>query len=452
MSNCKISLIGAGSGCFSIGLVRDLCRSQILAGCLVSLMDVDERRLDAVYKICVRFNAELGGSLRFEKTMDRIESLRGADFVINTALTAPHAQLREGWEIAKKWGFRFGGSYHVMYDEAFWINFYQMRFFESITEDILTYCPDAWHLMVANPVVAGTTWLQRKYPQAKMVGLCHGYAMAHKIAEVLGYDRNDITYQIPGVNHFVWMNEARLKGKPLFPILDKWIAEKGEEYWETCGLSAPLGKKRMDFYKKHGVIGIGDTISWTGASWPWWYHSDDEVEKSFGEYAPQDGWKGYFDTVQKNADDIIALSKDPEARVSEFLDRLDNDDLMVPLVEAIAGDQPRVLIVNTLNRGQLVPGIPEDFEVEVPALCSADGIHPVATTALPKHMIAHILRDRVAPVEMELAAYESGNLDYLKELVLMDKWAVSMEQVSGFIDEILDLPYHEEMKRHYKHQ
>lgn len=450
MANCKISLIGAGSGCFSIGLVRDLCRSTALSGCLVSLMDIDRERLDAVYAICVRFNNELNGSLRFEKTTDRIASLRDADFVINTALTAPHSHLREGWEIAKKWGFQFGGSYHVMYDEAFWINFYQMRFFEAITEDILTYCPNAWHLMVANPVVAGTTLLQRKYPEAKMVGLCHGYAMAHKIAEALGYDRNDITYQIPGVNHFVWMNEACLKGEPLFPILDRWLSEKAEDYWKTCDISAPLGKKRMDFYKKHGVIGIGDTISWTGASWPWWYHSDAETEKEFGEFSPQDGWDGYFSSVQKNADDIIALSKNPDAPVSSFLDRVDNDDLMVPLVEAIACDLPRVLIVNTLNRGQLVPGLPEDFEVEVPALCSADGIHPISTTALPKHMIAHILRDRVAPVEMELAAYESGRLDWLKELVLMDKWAVSMKQVSGFIEEIMALPYHEALRQHYR--
>ena len=123
---------------------------------------------------------------------------------------------------------------------------------------------------------------------------------------------------------------------------------------------------------------------------------------------------------------------------------------MVPLIEAIAGDIPRVMVVNTLNKGQLVPGLPEDFEVEVPALCSADGIHPISTTALPKHMIAHILRDRVAPVEMELEAYEKGNLDYLKELVLMDKWATSMEQVSAFIDEIMALPYHEEMRNHYR--
>lgn len=240
-----------------------------------------------------------------------------------------------------------------MYDEAFWINFYQLRFFEEITKDIMACCPDAWHLMVANPVVAGTTLLQRKYPQVKMVGLCHGYAMSHWIAAELGYDKNDITYQMPGVNHFVWMNEARLKGEPLFPILEKWIEEKSEDFWKTCGKDCSLSKKRVDFYKKHGVIGIGDTLGWTGASWPWWYHSDDEVDAKFNAYPVQVGWDGYFSMVKKNAADIIALSKDKDAPISSFLDRVSHDDLMVPLVEAIAGDIPRVLIINTLNKGHL---------------------------------------------------------------------------------------------------
>ena len=74
----------------------------------------------------------------------------------------------------------------------------------------------------------------------------------------------------------------------------------------------------------------------------------------------------------------------------------------------------------------------------------------MATKALPKPIVSFALRDRVAPVEMELAAYESGDIELLRELVLMDKWAVSMEQVSGFIDEILHLPYHKEMLEHYK--
>ena len=43
----KISLIGAGSGCFSIGLVRELCASKYLSGSTVSLMDINRERLDA---------------------------------------------------------------------------------------------------------------------------------------------------------------------------------------------------------------------------------------------------------------------------------------------------------------------------------------------------------------------------------------------------------------------
>jgi alpha-galactosidase len=67
----------------------------------------------------------LSFELYLEKTLDRRASLQGADFVINTALAAGHHRLREGWEIARRHGYNWGGSFHVMYDEAFWVNFYQ---------------------------------------------------------------------------------------------------------------------------------------------------------------------------------------------------------------------------------------------------------------------------------------------------------------------------------------
>ena len=265
----------------------------------------------------------------------------------------------------------------------------------------------------------------------------------------MGYKKADLNFQIPGVNHFVWMNEAKLKGEDFFSILDKWIRENSETYWKSCGISDPLGKKRMDFYKKHKVVGIGDTLSWTGACWPWWYHSDEEVEKEFGEFTPITGWNSYFDDVSKNARDIIELSKGKNRSVVEYIPNIDSDELMIPLIEALACDIPRVLIVNTLNRGQLVPGIPDDFAVEVPAHCSAGGIHPIQTTPLPKHMIAHILRDRVSTVEMELEAFNTGDMAFLEELVMMDKWASSLRQVRDFIKEILDLHYHKEMKAYF---
>jgi len=228
------------------------------------------------------------------------------------------------------------------------------------------------------------------------------------------------------------------------------ISAGADKTVDADAVKRPFGKIHEDFYRRHGVIGIGDTLGWTGACWPWFYHADEETEREFDDYVPMDGWNGYFNGVGKSAADIIALADDPERSVKDFMGKVGADDLMIPLVESLACNIPRILFVNMLNKGGLAPGIPEDFSVETQALCQRDEIRPIRADPLPRAMIAYILRDRVAPVEMELEALRTGKMNYLEELVLMDKWAKSIKQVRGFIKEILELPYHGEMKEHYK--
>jgi alpha-galactosidase len=283
-----------------------------------------------------------------------------------------------------------------------------------------------------------------------MAGLCHGYAHANHIARRLGClnPAQEFTYQINGPNHFVWLNKGHIRDKNFFGVLDGWLKENGDTPYDWN--KWPFSKKHKDFYERHGVVGIGDTLSWTGACWPWFYHTDEETEKEYCDFVPMEGWNGYFDGVSKTAQDIIALSKDPNRSVSEFLGEIGTDDLMVPIVESLACNVPRLMFVNLLNRGKIAAGIPDDFAVEIQALCQKDEIRPIKGEPLAKDMIAYILRDRVAPVEMELEAYQTGRMALLEELVLMDKWAVSLKQARGFIDEILNLPYHGEMKAHYR--
>ncbi|HOQ67843.1 MAG TPA: alpha-glucosidase/alpha-galactosidase, partial [Candidatus Atribacteria bacterium] len=110
----KISFVGAGSIRYTLKLVGDLAKTKELSGSLVSLMDVDEERLEAVYNLAKRYTDEVGGSLKLEKTTDREKSLQGADFVINTALyRAPgHEDGYVGYEImrdvAEKYGYYRG--------------------------------------------------------------------------------------------------------------------------------------------------------------------------------------------------------------------------------------------------------------------------------------------------------------------------------------------------------
>lgn len=444
----KISIIGAGSAVFSLNLIKDICLTPNLQDSVVSFMDINEERLETAYLLCKRYAAEVGMNLTFERTTDRRECIKGADFVINTALAAHHGRLREGWEIARKHGYHFGGL-HIMHDEAFWVNFYQLRLMESIVQDILEICPDAWFVLVANPVQAGVTYLKRKYKNLKIVGMCHGFGGVNYLAKTIGLDPEHISYEIPGVNHFVWLTKFFYKGQDAFPILDKWIEENSEEYFKKTSKSDHQGPKPMDLYKRFGAYPIGDTATPGGGSWGYWYHTDAEVEKQWHE-DPWGWYQGYFDGGLKHVEHMNKVARDPNVKIREEFPGDRSSEPMIPLIEALACDVERVVMVNILNEGSFVPGIPTDYEVEVPAVVSKKGVQGIRTEGLPKHIIAYLYRDRIAPVEMELAAFEKGDKNLLLSLIMMDPSNKSEAQAKSFLEEILALPYHSEMKEYYK--
>jgi len=445
----KISIIGAGSANFSLSLIRDLCLTPNLRGSTVSFMDINPERLDAAYGLCTRYAAEVGIDLDLRKTTDRRESLDGADFVINTALVVGNWRLQEGYALGAQHGYRFGGSYHIMHDEAFWINFYQYRLFESLIQDMLEICPDAYCLLVANPVFAGTTFLHRKYPQAKVVGLCHGFGGVYHLAHVLGLEREGLTFEVPGVNHFVWLTHMYHNGQDVFPMLDRWIEEQAPTYWQTSHPSSGMGPAAVDLYKRFGAFPIGDTCTPGGGSWPWWYHADAATEARWQE-DPQAWWNGYFVHLDREVAEIKRVAEDTSSPVTAYFEPKHSGEVMVPLIESIACDIPRVIIGNIPNSGDFVPGVPRDFAVEIPTLVSKRGIEGIRTRGLPDPLLAYILRDRVAPVNIELMAYERGSRELLRQLIVMDPWTRSEDQAEGLLQAFLDLPWLKEMKEHYR--
>ncbi|MBA3450025.1 MAG: hypothetical protein H0T18_02295 [Chloroflexia bacterium] len=444
-----IGIIGAGSAVFSLGLIRDLCLTERLHGCTVRLMDIDESRLTAISRLCQRYAEETGAGIETIATNDRREALHGADFVINTALVTGYERLRAGWEVAARHGYRFGGSLHVMHDEPFWVNAYQLRFFDRVVQEVRELCPEAWYLQVANPVLAGITWLGRRYPDVKMVGLCHGFAGVYKLADALGLDHDHLTFEIPGVNHTVFLTHAYHDGRDLFPMIDTWIEQEAPSYWKTCPPSDYLGPVAIDLYRRFGVFPIGDTCNPGGGSWPWWYHTDAATERRWQE-DPGAWWERYFTRSAQRVAEIERAALDESRPVSEVFPPEHSGEVMVPLIESVACDIPRVLIGNVLNRGDFVPGIPRDFAVEIPTLVSKRGIDGIQTGGLPSAALAHIWRDRVSPVTIELAAYEEGSRERLLELILADPWTTSLAQAEAMLDEILAMPEHRMLREQYQ--
>ena len=445
----SIAIIGAGSAVFSLNLIRDLCLTERLHGSTVRLMDVDEARLRAISRLCQRYSGEMGAGIETVTTTDRREALCDADFVINTALVTGWDVVREGWAIAQRHGYRFGGSLHIMHDEPFWLNAYQFRFFDEVVREVRELCPEAWYLQVANPVLAGTTWLGRRHPDVKMVGLCHGFAGVYKLASVLGLDREGLTFEIPGVNHTVFLTHCYHHGQDVFPLLDHWIETEAEGYWKTCPPSDDMGPVPVDVYQRFGVFPIGDTCNPGGGSWPWWYHTDAATERRWHE-DPVAWWQGYFDHSAERVAAIERAALDESRLVSEVFPPQHSGEVMVPLIESVACDVPRVLIGNILNRGDFVPGVPRDFAVEIPTLVSKRGIEGIQTRPLPDAVLAQIWRDRVGPVTIELAALEEGSRERLLELILADPWTTSLAQAESLLDEIMAMPQHGKLREWYR--
>ena len=448
MTEVKISVIGAGSAVFAVTLVKDLSLSKCLEGSNIYLMDINKQRLEIIHSFAKKYIEETGTKITFKKTTDREEALRDSDFIINTALAASHNRLREGWHIAKELGYRFGGSLHIMHDEAFWINFYQYRLFDSILKDIKDLCPNAWYIQLANPVLAGITYLSRKYLGIKMVGLCHGFRGVYHIANVLGLGENYLDFEAIGINHFIWLTKFYYKEENAYPILDKWIIEKAKDYWDKCKMSDSMGPKAIDVYQKLGLMPIGDTCTPGGGSWPYWYHGSKDEEKRWRE-DPEGWWYSYFAHHRDIFEKILILLSS-NTKLTSVFKPCKSHEIIIPLIESLACNIPRKLQVNVPNTENFINDIPQNFEVELPLLIDRKGYHKEETKKLPKKILTHMYRDRIAPVEIELEAYESGNKDLLLQLILMDPWTKSISQAEKLLNKILSLPYHKDMKKHFR--
>ncbi len=426
--SCKICIIGAGSAVFSLNLIKDICVNSRFNGSTVSLMDIDEERLEAIYGLCTRYAEEMNLDIKITKTMDRREAMQGAEFVLNVALDYGHERYRQGIEVAYKNGYRFGGSLHVLHDEAFFINFHQLRLMEEILVDMLDICPNAYYIMVANPVQAGVTYLSRKYKNAKIIGMCHGYTGVYRVIEAMGLKREKLDFEIAGVNHFIWLTKFRYDGKDGYELLDKWLESHNgrliddKERLEKFSLAADeINHKAVDLYKRYGIFPIGDTPSPGGGAWGWEYHTSDEVEKEY-ESTPYEWYQTYFKACEENVAGIKRVVEDKSIKVSEAFSDSASDEPMIPLIEGLAFGTGNKVVVNVLNSGGYMKGLPTDYEVEIAAIVDKEGVHPICNDGLPSAVMSHLMRDRIAPVEMELAAFETGKKEYLVDLVMMDPW------------------------------
>jgi len=437
----KVTIFGAGSVVFSLGLVKDLCLTEGLKGSKVCFMDINEERLDIIRRLSVRYAEDLGANLQFEYTINRQESLQDADFVINTA-TITHNEyfMKRRRELTAEHGY--------FYARTGLPEYHNLQLMLNVARDMEKNCPDAWMLLAGNPVFAGTTLMGRE-TDIKICGLCHGHYGYRAIAQTIGLDPDRITWQAPGLNHNIWLTHFYYESQDAYPILDAWIEKSSEAYWEekqkSGGIPAQMSPAAIHQYKMYGLMPVGDTPRRGG----WWYHTDLETRKRWyggpiGGGDTPEGRDRVLKGKEKRFEQMKEAAYEPKLRPIELFGDKKTTEQHVPIIDGLVNDNEGQFQVNVLNNGAL-PGIPDDVAVEVPAIVNKKGIQPLRVYPLPRKIMLECIYPDWLRMERTLEALKSGDKSMMLYSILESHQTRSYDQAMGVLEALFGIEPNEAM-------
>lgn len=419
----KIVLIGAGSMIFGSGAVANIMDSEVLEGSTICLHDINAKSLELMYQACQSAIDEKKSNITLESTINRLDALKNATFIINSIEITPRFDFMEmDYSIPLKFGCKQvsgenggpGGLFH------------SLRVIPpilKICEDIQKVCPNAFIINFSNPMSRVCLAIKRKFPSLRIVGLCHEIMFCkHYLPPMLGTPYSNIKFKAGGLNHFGVILEIKYRdtGKDAYPDIRK----KGPEYirniqlWDT-NLTAFILEKYGYLpytYDSH----YGEYIRWA------WDLSDIEKIRSF--------WKGYAEkSIKKGLRLERQIRKGKGAKIIK-----PDDESAVPIIEGILTDanyeEPSVNLPNN----DVITNLPRDLVVECPAIVNKKGLTPVKLGEYPKGLAA-LLRTQASVQDLVVEAVLTKSREIALQALLADPVIDSYDQAEKILDEMLRL-------------
>ena len=423
----KIAIVGAGSIGFTQRLVRDFLAVPEFLDTHFAFQDISEQNLSMVAQLCRRDIAANGLPATITESIEREEALRDADYVINAARVGGLEAFTTDVEIPLNYGIDqcvgdticAGG---LMYGQR------TIPMVLELCAQIEEYAkPGAMLLNYANPM-AMNTWAALSHTDVNTVGLCHGVQGGHHLLARLferhvnaGIDADsddfrritkaDIDIAAAGINHQTWYVRVVFDGidwtTRLLPLF-----EADPHMLET-------ERVRIDIIKRFGYFST-ESNGHLSEYLPWYRKRPDEVSawtstKSWihGESA------GYLRACTERRD---WFEKDFPKWLKSEPNPIDaskrSDEHGSWIVEALETGRVYRGHFNVRNR-DVISNLPPDAIVEVPGYVDQHGMSIPRVGALTAGCAA-ICNNSIQVQRMATEAAVTGNLDLLKQAVLLD--------------------------------
>ena len=452
----KICVIGAGSHTFIASILRDLALAKSLHGVTLSLMDINEHRLERSYILARKYFEELKVPIGLERTTDAKACIEGSSFVINLAFAIGYSNWGIMVDVAERHGYYRGidaTEWNMVCCYPTLTGFKQYEVALNIANLMEEYARDAWLIQVSNPVLETTTLIHRLHPKLKVVGYCHGAAHGVELLarKALKIDMSKVEWQAAGLNHVVFLTRFRYNGEDAYHLIDEWVS-RFEEFWSSY-VPGPweetLSRAAVDMYRLYGLYPLGDTAR----SGTWKYHRD--LRTKIYWYGPiggvdsEVGWGIRMLLNQESEARLENAAFNPNVKATEAYPPVKSGEHIIDFIDSVLNNVERRMMLNIPNNGVL-PKLPSDIVVEVPVYVRGESIRPETIENIPSKMYPYVWYPRITVTEKALEAYIAGSKDLLIEALMDDPRTRSNEQAREVVEAILNLPFNQDMKRHYK--
>lgn len=420
MSAAKIVFIGAGSMSFGVSMFRDMFSNQELSGSKLVLVDINRENLDRMYQLAVKMNESSAAGITVEKTVDRLEALPGASFVINSVAIDRNRLWKHDFEIPRKYGIR-----HTLGENGgpggLFFTLRTVPLVMDIARDMERLCPEAYFINYSNPESRLILALGM-YTKIRSIGLCHGIFMTRNdIAKIMSLPAEQLDVYGAGMNHFQWLLQIkdRETDKDLYPLL----REKEANF---DGSFRPLTRKLFHAF----------------SYWP--TCSDDHM----GEYLPY-GWEGGEVGYDFDGDERY------RARLNKQIEAINAGSEPIPEVWFQPSGERGIKLISAIIHGKrtqiesgivhncgAIQNLPDDCAVEVPIAVDGGGIHPHSVGDLPGFTAA-LLLPQAEVQRLSVEAAVRGSKEIALQALLVDPVVNTITGAEKLLDELwgINEPY-----------
>jgi len=427
----KIVIIGAGSAVFTRNLCSDILLTPALQDCTITLMDIDPVRLAQAHGLVWRIAQRRGLDARLEATNDRLDAVRGADYVITTFQQGGLDAYQLDIEIPQRFGVEQcvgdtlgpGGVFRALRTIPVLID---------LCHDMDQVAPDALLLNYVNPMAANC-WAAEAATGRPCVGLCHSVqGTAEMLARWIDVPYEEVVFLCAGINHQAWFLEFRRGKDDLYPLLREAIKRPDIRAEEPV---------RAELMKHFGYF-VTESSGHASEYVPYFRKSarmvNEELVPLFQSQA--DHW---FDFGRTGGYLRTCLSRPPDAQrealgPGEDLPTKRTHEYGSYIIEAIETNRPLRINGNVPNQG-LIDNLPGDCCVEVPCLVDGNGIQPTAVGALPTQLAA-LNRTNINVQELIVQAALTGEVEAVHHAVMLDPLTgavCTLPQIRSMVEDLL---------------